>query len=326
MATTPVTEVETVRGPVPTAELGTTLMHEHVFVLTPDSQTNWSDEWDEETKVAEAIDKLTQLSEVGVRTIVDPTVDGLGRDIRRVARVNEAVPQLNIVAATGVYTYADVPGFFAERGPGALPDLPEPMIDLFVRDIREGIQGTGVKAAFFKCAIDHHGLTVGVERVMRAVARAHAETGAPIMVHNRPAGNTMAEVRRVLGEEGVDPRRVQLAHVGDSTDADMLAGLAEEGYLLGMDRFGIDAILGFEDRVATVVELCRRGWSSRLVLAHDAACYIDWLQPDLKPFLPNWHYLHIHNDVVPALLERGVPQDQVDEMLIHNPRTWFERT
>lgn len=326
MTATPLTEVETVRGPVPTAELGTTLMHEHVFVLTPDSQTNWSDEWDEETKVAEAIDKLIQLAEVGVRTIVDPTVDGLGRDIRRVARVNEAVPQLNIVAATGVYTYADVPGFFAERGPGALPDLPEPMIDLFVRDIREGIQGTGVKAAFFKCAIDHHGLTAGVERIMRAVARAHAETGAPIMVHNRPAGNTMAEVKRVLGEEGVDPRRVQLAHVGDSTDADLLAGLAEEGYLLGMDRFGIDAILGFEDRVATVVELCRRGLSSRLVLAHDAACYIDWLQPDLKPFLPNWHYLHIHHDVVPALLERGVTQDQLDEMLIHNPRTWFERT
>ena len=326
MSTTPVTEVETVRGPVPTAELGTTLMHEHVFVLTPDSQANWSDEWDEETKVAEAIDKLTQLAEVGVRTIVDPTVDGLGRDIRRVARINEAVPQLNIVAATGVYTYADVPGFFAERGPGALPDLPEPMIDLFVRDIREGIQGTDIKAAFFKCAIDHHGLTAGVERIMRAVARAHTETGAPIMVHNRPAGNTMAEVRRVLVEEGVDPRRVQLAHVGDSTDADLLAGLAAEGFLLGMDRFGIDAILGFEDRVATVVELCRRGWSSRLVLAHDAACYIDWLQPDLKPFLPNWHYLHIHDDVVPALLERGVTQDQVDEMLIHNPRTWFERT
>ena len=326
MTTTPITEVETVRGPVATADLGTTLMHEHVFVLTPDSQANWSDEWDEETKVAQAIDKLTQLAEVGVRTIVDPTVDGLGRDIRRVARINEAVPQLNIVAATGVYTYADVPGFFAERGPGALPDLPEPMIDLFVRDIREGIQGTDIKAAFFKCAIDHHGLTAGVERIMRAVARAHAETGAPIMVHNRPAGNTMAEVRRVLVEEGVDPRRVQLAHVGDSTDADLLAGLAAEGFLLGMDRFGIDAILGFEDRVATVVELCRRGWSSRLVLAHDAACYIDWLQPDLKPFLPNWHYLHIHDDVVPALLERGVTQDQVDEMLIHNPRTWFERT
>lgn len=325
MTTTTVTEVETVRGPVPTADLGTTLMHEHVFVLTPDSQANWSDEWDEEVKVADAVAKLTALVGIGVRTIADPTVDGLGRDIRRVARVNEAVPDLNIIPATGIYTYADVPGFFSERGPGALPDLPEPMVDLFVRDIDEGIQGTGIKAAFFKCAIDHHGLTPGVERVMRAVARAHTRTGAPIMVHNRPAGNTMAEVTRVLGEEGVDPRRVQLAHVGDSTDVDLLANLAEQGYLLGMDRFGIDPILGFDDRVATVAELCRRGWSQRMVLAHDAACYIDWVQPDLLPFLPNWNYLHIHQDVVPALLERGVTQDQVDDMLVHTPRTWFER-
>ncbi len=325
MTTTPITEVETVRGPVATAELGTTLMHEHVFVLTPDSQANWSDEWDEEAKVADAIDKLTRLAAIGVRTIVDPTVDGLGRDIARVARINEAVPDLNIVAATGLYTYADVPGFFAQRGPGALPDLPEPMIDLFVRDIQDGIQGTGIKAAFLKCAIDHHGLTPGVERVMRAVARAHAETGAPIMVHNRPAGNTMDDVRRVLGEEGVDPRRVQLAHVGDSADVDRLEQLAGEGYLLGMDRFGLDPILSFDDRVATVAELCRRGCAPRMVLAHDAACYIDWLQPDLLPFLPNWNYLHIHNDVVPALLDRGVTPDQIDEMLVANPRTWFER-
>ena len=324
--TATVTEVETVRGPVPTSELGTTLMHEHVFVLTPDSQANWSDEWDEEVRVAEAIEKLTELVGTGVRTIADPTVDGLGRDVRRIARVNEAVPDLHIIAATGVYTYADVPGFFAERGPGALPDLPEPMVDLFVRDVRDGIQGTDIKAAFFKCAIDHHGLTPGVERVMRAVARAHAATGAPIMVHNRPAGDTMADVRRVLAEEGVDPRRVQLAHVGDSTDVDLLVSYAEQGFLLGMDRFGIDAILGFEDRVATVVELCRRGFAHRLVLAHDASCYIDWVQPDLLPFLPNWNYLHIHRDVVPALLERGVTQDDVDQMMVRNPRDWFERT
>jgi phosphotriesterase-related protein len=310
---------------VPTADLGVTLMHEHVFVLTPDSQANWSDEWDEETRVADAIDKLGALAAAGVRTIVDPTVDGLGRDIRRIARVNEAVPDLNIVPATGVYTYADVPGYFAERGPGALPDLPEPMVDLFVRDIREGIQGTAIKAAFFKCAIDHYGLTVGVERVMRAVARAHAETGAPIMVHNSPGHQTMDEVRRVLGDEGVDPRRVLLAHVGDSTDVDLLSGLAGEGFLLGMDRFGVDVLLGFDERVATVAELCRRGWSQRMVLAHDASCYIDWVDPNLLGFVPNWHYLHIHKDVLPALRERGVTQDQIDDMLVHNPRAWFER-
>lgn len=321
-----VTEVETVRGPVPTAELGATLMHEHVFVLTPDSQANWSDEWEEEARVADAVEKLTALVGAGVRTIADPTVDGLGRDIRRVARVNEAVPDLHIIPATGVYTYADVPGFFAQRGPGALPDMPDPMVELFVRDIRHGIQGTDVKAAFLKCAIDHHGLTPGVERVLRAVARAHGEAGAPIMVHNRPAGDTMADVARVLGEEGVDPRRVQLAHVGDSTDVDLLAGYARQGFLLGMDRFGIDPILGFEERVATVAELCRRGWAHRMVLAHDAACYLDWIQPDLMQFLPRWNYLHIHQDVLPALRKAGVHDEQIDQMLVANPRDWFERT
>jgi phosphotriesterase-related protein len=299
-------------------------MHEHVFVLTPDSQANWSDEWDEETKVAEAIDKLTQLTAVGVRTIVDPTVDGLGRDIRRIARINEAVPDLHIIPATGIYTYSDVPTWFAMRGPGIVPGLPEPMVDLFVRDIREGIQGTDIKAAFFKCAIDHHGLTPGVERVMRAVARAHGETGAPVMVHNNPGTGTMAEVRRVLGEEGVDPSRVQLAHVGDSTDVDMLAELAEAGFLLGMDRFGVDVIVAFEARVDTVAELCRRGLSSRMVLAHDASCYIDWIDPNLLAGATNWHYLHITNDVLPALAERGVTDDQIDEMLVRNPRAWFE--
>src|SRR5262245_46144541 len=320
-----VTEVETVRGPVPTAELGATLMHEHVFVLSPDSQANWSDEWDEEPRVADAIAKLSELAGAGIRTIVDPTVDGLGRDIRRVARINEAVPDLNIVAATGVYTYADVPTFFAQRGPGALPDLPEPMVDLFVRDVREGIQGTSIKAAFFKCAIDHHGLTVGVERVMRAVAKAHVATGAPIMVHNNPGQDTMAHVARVLDDEGVEPARVLLAHVGDSTDVERLAALAAQGYLLGMDRFGLDPILGFDDRVATVAALCERGWSGRMVLAHDTSCYIDWIDPNLMQFLPNWHYLHITQKVLPALLDRGVTQSQIDEMLVANPRAWFER-
>jgi len=321
-----VTEVETVRGPVPTAELGVTLMHEHVFVLSPESAANWSDEWDEEPRVTEAIGKLTELAAAGVRTIVDPTVDGLGRDIRRVARVNEALPGLNIIPATGAYTYADVPHWFAQRGPGALPDLPEPMVDLFVRDVQEGIQGTAIKAAFFKCAIDHHGLTAGVERIMRAVGKAHAVTGAPVMVHNNPGQDTMAHVQRVLDDEGVDPRRVLLAHVGDSTDVDRLAGLAERGYLLGMDRFGLDPILGFDDRVNTVVALCERGWSGRMVLAHDTSCYIDWIDPNLMQFLPNWHYLHIHQQVLPALAERGVTQDQIDQMLVTNPREWFERT
>jgi len=61
------------------------------------------------------------------------------------------------------------------------------------------------------------------------------------------------------------------------------------------------------------------------VLAHDAACYIDWVDQSLVPqVLPNWHYLHIKNDVIPALQERGVTDDQIEEMLVANPRRYFE--
>ena len=317
--------VETVRGPVDPADLGVTLAHEHVFVLTPDSQQQWSDEWDEEAKVAEAVTKLRELVEAGVRTIVDPTVDGLGRNVPRIARINEQVPELNILVATGVYTYSDVPWFFAHRGPGALPDLPEPMVDLFVKDIEQGIQGTSVKAAFLKCAIDHHGLTSGVERVLRACAKAQLQTGVPLMVHTHPGSKTGLEVQKVLADEGVSPASVLLAHSGDTTDADHLQELAEAGFLLGMDRFGIDMTLDFEGRVGIVVEMCRRGFAESMVLAQDASCYIDWVQPDLLAFMPNWHYLHVMRDVVPALLQRGVPQEQVDAMLVATPRRFFVR-
>jgi phosphotriesterase-related protein len=129
----------------------------------------------------------------------------------------------------------------------------------------------------------------------------------------------------VLGEEGVEPRHVLLAHVGDSTDVDLLTELAEAGFLLGMDRFGIDAILDLGGRAGTVAELCRRGLASRMVLSHDASCYIDWIDPNLLVAATNWHYLHITNDVLPALAERGVTDDQIDQMLVANPRAWFER-
>jgi phosphotriesterase-related protein len=315
--------IETVLGPVAPADLGITLAHEHVFTLTADSQQQWSDEWDEESRVADAVQKLTELRATGVQTIVDPTVDGLGRNVPRILRINKQVPDLNILVATGIYTYADVPGFFSARGPGALPDLPEVMTPLFVRDLTVGVQGTDVKAAFLKCAIDHHGLTAGVERIMRACAAAALETGKPLMVHTHPRNRTGLEVQRVLGEEGLDPSRVLLAHSGDSTDADHLSQLADAGFLLGMDRFGIDTILAFEERVGIVVELCRRGYAESMVLSQDAACYIDWVAPDVLPFLPNWTYLHVLRDVVPALLERGVTQEQADAMLIGNPARFF---
>jgi phosphotriesterase-related protein len=257
---------------------------------------------------------------------VDPTVIGLGRYIPRIKRIAEQVPELNIIVATGVYTYTDVPGFFMHRGPGLGEGVPDPMVDMFVADITTGISGTGVRAGLLKCAIDHAGLTPGVERVLRAVGEAHLRTGVPITVHTHPGSRTGLEVKRVLLDEiGVDPHKVVLGHSGDTDDADHLTELAEAGFLLGMDRMGINTERTFEQRCDIVVEMCRRGFAERMVLSHDAACYIDWVDPNVKPLLTQWHYLHIEQEVLPYLREHGVTEDQITAMLVDNPRTYFEK-
>ena len=313
-------EVETVRGAIATTDLGVTLMHEHVFVLSPEIIANYPEGWGDETAREDAaVEKLNALKAAGVDTIVDTTVIGLGRYIPRIQRV-AARTDLQIVVATGVYTYGDVPMYFHFTGPGTTLGGPETMTDLFIRDITEGIAGTGVKAAILKCATDEAGITPGVDRVLRATAAAHRATGVPITTHTHAHSRRGLEQQRIFAEEGVDLSRVVIGHSGDTTDLAYLEELIAAGSYLGMDRFGVDSILSFDDRVDTVIEMCRRGHADKMVLAHDASCYIDWLPEAALPLvLPNWHYLHIHNDVLPALRRRGVTEEQITAMLVGNP-------
>jgi len=318
--------VATVRGPIDATRLGTTLMHEHVFVLSEELRENYPAYWDEEKRVRDAIEKLRKAKAAGIDTIVDPTVIGLGRYIPRIVRINAEV-DINIIAATGIYTYNDLPFFFHFQGPGTALGGPEPMIDLFVRDIEDGIAGTNVKAAFLKCAIETQGLTPGVERAMRAVAAAHRKTRAPITVHTNVHNKSGLIAQKVFREEGCDLTKIVIGHSGDTTDLAYLIELMEAGSTIGMDRFGMDVLLPFEDRVATVAELCKRGYAERIVLSQDASCFIDWF-PEGGPaaMLPKWTFTHIHEDVLPALRSRGVSDEQIRTMLVDNPRRYFTRS
>lgn len=134
---------------------------------------------------------------------------------------------------------------------------------------------------------------------------------------------------QVFTEEGVDLTKVVVGHAGDSNDLDYLGGLADAGCPLGMDRFGLDIYNPTAARVATIAALAERGYADRMVLAHDASCYIDYFpgaaQAAVAQIAPNWHYRHISQDVLPMLLEAGVTEAQLDQMLVDNPRRYFER-
>jgi phosphotriesterase-related protein len=321
-------EIQTLGGPLDTSSLGRVLMHEHIFNLSPEVQGCYPSfhGWDPEVEIPKAQQTLSELKQAGYDTIVELSVLGLGRDVHLMQRAVEGTG-LQVTLATGLYTYDVLPRLWHFMGPGTLLDGDEPLDELFRRDIEEGIQGTDIKAAMLKCAVDHDGLTDHIQRVLRACCRVHHQTNTPMTVHTHAPTERGLDVLKVLKEEGVDPRRVVLAHCGDSADIDYLEKLLQSGATLGMDRFGLNILLPFEDRVNTVAALCESGYDDRMILSHDANCFTDWFPPELHDQVtPDWHFLHIHNDVLPALRERGVTDEQIDQMLVHTPRDFFERT
>jgi len=110
---------------------------------------------------------------------------------------------------------------------------------------------------------------------------------------------------------------------GDSDDLDYLMKFIDGGSILGMDRFGIDHYQPTAKRVEVVAELCRRGLADRMVLSHDASCYLDWIPGEVAPSSGHWSYLHISRDVLPALRENGVSEQQIDAMLTDVSRARF---
>jgi phosphotriesterase-related protein len=314
------TTVQTVRGAVDVDALGPSLMHEHIFIMQPEALCNYGSlwgarYWDEETRVADAIAKLRRLRAGGIATLVDPTVPGLGRDIRRIQRINAEV-DLNIVVASGIYAFLELPSFLATRSDDAITEI-------FVRELREGIDDTGVRAAFLKCAVERCGLIGDVPRIVATIAAASIETGAPVMVHTNAGARTGLLALGALIDAGLDPRRLVIAHAGDSNDLDYLRAIADTGATLGFDRFGIEHFNPTADRIRTLTKLVELGYADRVHLSHDGACFYDFMVGN--PFFAGEQadYLLISHTVVPELLAAGLSQAELDQMMVANPRAFF---
>jgi phosphotriesterase-related protein len=312
-----------VKGPVELDALGPTLMHEHVFVMQADPVVSYGNMfgagyWDEEERVADAIAKLTRLREGGITTIVEPTAFGLGRNIERVQRINAEV-DLNIIVASGLYAFLEMPNFLTYRAD-------EVIVDLFVREITEGINGTGVRAAFLKCAVEQYGLIGDVPRILGVIAETAKQTGVPVMVHTNAEAQTGLLALKALTDAGVDPRRIVIAHAGDSNDLDYLRAIADTGAWLGCDRWGIEHFNPTADRIRTLTALVQEGYADRIHMGHDAACFYDFMidNPFFADEKPD--YLLISREILPALERNGVSREAITQLMEVNPRAFFTRT
>jgi phosphotriesterase-related protein len=315
-------DVQTVQGSVDADELGVVLVHEHVRFRDEAVAAEWPERYDEQAELDAALDAVTAAKSRGVQTIVDPTAMFGGRDVRFMKRVAEQTG-VRIVACTGIYSYDYLPHYFENR------DV-DVMADHFVSDIERGVQGTEIRAAFLKCAADAAGVTEHVEKIHRAVARASVQTGAPIMAHSMPAVATGPRQVEIFLEEGVDPARVQIAHCGDTDDVAYIEGLIERGVYVGLDRYGLEMFLPIAARNATAAELLRRGHAERVMISQDYCATIDWFPAEAESVfesqgaIRNWSMTLVFDEVVPALRELGVMDDDAFQtVFVENPKRWL---
>jgi len=313
--------VHTYRGPIQPEDVGSTLIHEHIFVRNPELETSLPDtEWNPSHAVEHAVQGLTDLHALGIQTVVDLTVPGLGRDARLVADVAARVP-ITLIASTGWYTPNVLPTFFQFHGPGRVIDRVDPLIELFIRDLSEGIAGTGVRAGMLKVMTDVAGITPDVARVMNAAAVAHRETGAAVTTHSHPASRNGLLQQAFLGERGVASDRIIIGHSGDSEDLDYLRELMNNGSTIGLDRFGMEQVLPDERRIHTLLALLEQGYADRMVISHDAAFYSHVTPPSWRAHAaPRWRMDTISRSILPALRDAGVPDETLEQMLVGNPR------
>lgn len=309
-------QVETALGPIDVNDLGMCLMHEHIVVANWSMRQNYHDYYAAETEIPKAAAALRRAADLGVRSIVDLTPINLGRDIHAIRRVAEATG-VNVVVATG---------FYWTEEPQMHSWAVDKLAGYMVRDIREGILGTGTRAGIIKCATDHPGVDAFNRKLLQAAAVAHRQTGAPISTHTTIANTSARDQVAAFREFGVDLGRVVIGHLGDSTDLDYLQEILDSGAFIGMDRFGLEAMLPTDDRVRTVAKLCAKGYAGQMVISHDSCSFQDFFDGSyIEKFAPNWCYEHVPRDVLPALQAAGVSDKDIDTMMVENPKRVFSK-
>jgi phosphotriesterase-related protein len=314
------TQINSVLGPIDSSDLGFTLMHEHVMVAASGLSKSYPDLLGP-NREERAIACLKKAKAKGINTLLDATTFDLGRDpelLRHVAFESG----VNLINVTG--WWLDVPRFML--GVGA-----NQMADEFIRDINEGFRSTDIKAGMLKCAADFEGVTPPLETMARAVARAHLQTGVPIMVHSYPTGHVAKRQIEIFREEGVDLTRVKIDHSNDTTDTDYLKWILDQGCFLGLDRYP-GRLVSPHMRTVTLKRLMDMGYAERLCPSHDCIClHIHNEQADGS--IPAEHaftasnpdqYLYMHRHVIPELLQMGATQADIDMLFIDNPKRLFE--
>lgn len=309
-------KINSVLGPIDHEDLGLTLVHEHLVGRSEAVTVQFPHLYSEEFIYDKAIESVKAIMARGVKTICDPTVLGLGRDIRFMERIAKDTG-LQIIAATGIYTMKEIPTFFQNR-------TIDFMADVFIHDIEVGVQNTDIKAGFLKCGADDYGVNEDLEKVFRAVARASIKTGVPIMTHSHPVTKNGLDQIRIFEEENVPMSSIMIGHTGDTEDRDHIQEILDKGVYIGMDRYGImppETV----NRQQVTLEFIQKGYANKLFLSQDYCCTLDWYPLDhpVVEIMKDWSMTMLLDEIIPNLEKEGVHKSDLKRIMEDNVVAWF---
>jgi len=319
------TAIQTVTGTTTPSALGRTLMHEHLLIGWAgwESHSHCPGPSDDEI-FSRCVDRIAEIKSHGVTAMLDPCPNDLGRDVELMARVAQHT-RFQIICATGLYKEAEGGSpywkFRANFG-----DVAEPMAELFIHELQEGIGGSGIRAGIIKVATGHNAITDYEKAILRAAAMAAVETGAPITTHTDD-GTLGDQQQALLIEHGVAPHKIIVGHSCGTSDHNYHMNIVRGGSYLGFDRFGIEVIRPDKERVESLLKLIRAGAGGRAIVSHDSVwCWRG--QPIPSPAIAEamtaiWNPTHFFERIVPQLREGGATEDQIEALLVDNPRRFF---
>jgi phosphotriesterase-related protein len=334
--------IQTVLGPIDAAGLGVTSMHDHLLADArilhaparegaPESDRvgienlgflHWNLLALEDNLVLDdadlAVAELGRAAGLGQRAVVDLTSWGLGA---RPAALPDIARRsgMQVIAGCGVYLDRPHPAWIAEADDDALAER-------FVTALEDEIDpGSGVRAGLLGIIGTSEPITPSEERVLRAVGAAAGRTGAAVTIRLDPAARRGPWVLELLAGAGCPPGQVIFGNVDEFIDVGYLGELARAGATLEW-CFGNEAYYrdGYKDptdaeRLDGIVAVLHEGLSDCCVLG----CSV-WTKTQLRAF-GGMGYDHLLRRIVPALRARGVPEDQLDAMLVANPARLLDR-
>jgi len=308
--------VETVLGRLDVSKLGFTLSHEHVCYIPMGLFS------DRAAAADRMVEKLKEAKAAGIDTIIDLTTFDAARDVRFGQEVSRR-SGIQIVAATG----------FRFPHESYNDQTVEQIAEVYIREIEQGIEDTGVKAGVIKVASQSGAVLPAEEKGIRAAARASKATGVPIETHTDARHRGGEAQANILEAQGVNPARVSLGHSDDTEDVNYLIGLAKRGYTIGIDHVFYGATkpakgepeyvtylrqVPWQKRAGFVKQLIDAGFGDKIFLSNDWELEREQMNPD--------GFLFNTRKTIPYLTQLGVSQHQIRAITVENPKRFFGRS